>query len=207
MAKRTEAQKAADRRYDEKRKAQRTRSWACIIYPESAPEGWIDALREAHIDTLISPLHDSDVTADGEFKKPHYHVLAMFPNPVTVDQAKNYFALAGYTASPEAVKNTKGYARYLVHMDDHDKHRYNECDVIALCGAAWAAAALDEGEQIDLTLTEIEDWIDDVHCYSYHALCRYARAERPDWTHVIRTHTIHLKQFLTSLMWEDHQKN
>lgn len=52
----------------EARRGVRTRGWACIVYPESAPDGWMDALREQHLQMLISPLHDSDVTADGEPK-------------------------------------------------------------------------------------------------------------------------------------------
>ena len=47
------------------------------LYPESAPDGWRDALAEQHVQVLVSPLHDADVTADGTPKKPHWHVLAM----------------------------------------------------------------------------------------------------------------------------------
>ena len=70
-----EKRKEANKRYYEKRKGTRSRGWACIVYPESAPENWTETLNEAHIETLISPLHDKDVTAEGSPKKPHYHVL------------------------------------------------------------------------------------------------------------------------------------
>lgn len=192
----------AVKRYDQKRKGLRTRSWACIVYPESAPEDWIERLKSAHIETFISPLHDSDVTATGERKKPHFHVLAFFPSPVPAVTAMEYFQLAGVTAPPEMVKNARGYARYLVHLDDHDKHRYDEAKIICLSGADWKAAALDDGEAADQTLDEIEDWIDKSGCVSYAALCRFARCNRPDWTHTIRTHTIHLTALMKSILWE-----
>lgn len=197
-----EKRKEIQRKADAKRAGARSRGWACIVYPESAPEGWIDSLNEAHIQTLISPVHDKDKRGNGEPKKPHYHVLAMFENPVPESSAKNYFGRIGVTAPPEKVDTIKGYARYLVHLDDHDKVRYDERDVVALAGASWAGTALDEAEEVNAILDEIEGWIDEVSCISYFALCRYARVERPEWTRVIRKNTIHLSALLKSLQWE-----
>lgn len=198
--------KESKAKYEEKRKGMRTRAWACIVYPESAPEDWIDRLKTAHIETLISPLHDSDVLANGEPKKAHFHVLALFPNPVQEGAAKRYFSLIGVTAPPEMVNNAKGYARYLVHMDDHDKYRYSEEDVRCLCGADWKSVALDAADAEDRILDEIENWVDTSGCVSYAALCRYARHERPDWKRTVRTHTIHLVGFMKSTFWDAQQE-
>ncbi len=195
--------KAARARDNAKRAGKRSRGWACIVYPESVPDGWVDALSGAHVQILISPLHDSDVTADGEPKKPHWHVLAMFENPEPEQTARGLFDRAGVTAPPEQVKSIRAYARYLVHMDDHDKHRYSEDDVVCLSGASWGGAALDEWEERDRILSEIEDWLDDEGVTSYRQLCRYARAERPEWVHVVRTSTVHLMAYVRSAEWED----
>lgn len=202
-----EARKEIQKRADEKRSGTRVRGWACIVYPESAPANWVDRLNEAHIQTLISPLHDQDVTAEGTLKKPHYHVLAMYDKPVRDTAAKTYFGRAGVTAPPERIDSIKGYARYLVHLDDHDKHHYDPKDVIALAGAVWSSVALDEFDEANAILDEIEDYIDQTGCVSYAALCRYARAERPDWTKVIRKTTIHLTALLKSLQWEYAQQD
>ena len=180
----------------------KSRGWACIVYPDSAPEDWVSRLEDGHVQVLISPLHDQDVRGDGSSKKPHWHVLAMWDGPVTAAVAAQLFERMQVTAPPERVASLRGYARYLVHMDDHDKHRYDADDVVALCGASWAGVALDDSEQINSALDQIEDWIDQFGCFSYAALLRYARAERPDWTSVIRTHTIHLTALLRSLEWE-----
>lgn len=56
------------------------------------------------------------------------------------------------TAPLEMVRSIKAYVRYLVHMDDLDKHRYSEADVSELCGASWGAVALDEHEERDRIL-------------------------------------------------------
>lgn len=197
---------ASRARADAKRAGKRSRGWACIVYPESAPGEWVDALRDQHVQILISPLHDGDVTADGKPKKRHYHVLMMADQPVTEATARAVFAAAGVTAPPELVRSIRAYARYLVHMDDHDKHPYDPSDVQELSGASWSAVALDETEERDRILTEIEDWLDEQGCLSYRQLCRYARSERPEWVHVIRTSTIHLSAYVRSAQWEVEQE-
>ena len=200
-----EKRREAQRRADAKR-ALRSRGWACIVYPGSAPDGWIEALSETHVQILISPLHDADLTADGTSKKAHWHVLAMFENPTQEKAAREVFAAAGVTAPPEMVRSIKAYARYLVHMDDHEKHRYSEADVVELCGASWGAVALDEHEERDRILSEVEDWLDEQGVTSYRALCRFARAHKPEWVHVIRTSTIHLMAYVRSAEWEYSQR-
>lgn len=196
--------KEKQREYDARR-AKRARGWACIVYPESAPEGWREALAEHHVQVLVSPLHDQDVTAEGDPKKPHYHVMAMFENPVPAKSAAEVFAAASVTQPPELLKSIKAYARYLVHMDDHDKHRYSEDGVVELCGACWGAVALDEHEERDRILSEVEDWLDEQGVVSYRALCRYARSRKPEWVHVIRTSTIHLMAYVKSAEWESRE--
>ena len=180
----------------------KARGWACVIYPESAPRGWLSVLEDGHVPTYVSPLHDRDVTADGQPKKPHWHVLAVWEGPVSDRVAAMYFARAGVTAPPERVASIRGYARYLVHMDDHHKYRSDDSGIIVISGGDGGRWAWDEGEVVGRALDDIEDWIDATGCISYAALCRYARRERPDWTPVIRTHTIHLTALLRSYEWE-----
>ena len=52
----------------------RTRNFATVIYPESAPSDWKEILNQEFIPAFISPLHDRDTNPTGEPKKPHYHV-------------------------------------------------------------------------------------------------------------------------------------
>ena len=191
-------------RANEKRRGLRCRFWACVVYPESAPDDWVERLNAAHLQTFISPLHDKDVTATGELKKPHWHVMAMFEQPVPPSTAADYFALAGVTAPPEQVKSGKGYARYLVHLDDHDKARYAVGEVRCLAGADWYALALED--DVEDLLSVIEDWIDENRCWSYRALCAFARHERPEWLRVVRHQTIHLTAYQRSGLWEQERE-
>lgn len=55
----------------EKKKDGRTRNWTFVLYPDSAPDNWRQILDDKHIEWIESPLHDKDVNANGEPKKPH----------------------------------------------------------------------------------------------------------------------------------------
>ena len=61
----------------------RTRNFATVVYPESAPENWQDILVEQFVPAFISPLHDKDINPTGEIKKEHYHILIMFDSVKT----------------------------------------------------------------------------------------------------------------------------
>lgn len=83
--------------------------WSAIVYPESAPEGWIDKLRAQGFRIAISPLHDKDVwmhdspekvdsiTGElipkgatykiGDKKKAHWHII------VVVDKRTGYLEM------------------------------------------------------------------------------------------------------------------
>lgn len=200
-----EKRKEVKRRYDEKRAGTRTRNWACIAWLDSAPDGWIERLKARHVPTLISPLHDKDLAYDEatdtqKIKKPHWHVLAMFENPVTAQQAQEYFCSAGicYTldgtpAPPEMVRGAKGYARYLVHMDDHDKYRYEDGGVMELGAVTWRSVALDPAEEVEFVLIEIDRFIGQQGYDNLYLLLEYALDNRPDWVPIIHKRTIHLR--------------
>ena len=49
------------------------RNWAFVVYPESAPEDWIEQLQKTGLQCAVSPLHDKDTDPTGEPKKAHYH--------------------------------------------------------------------------------------------------------------------------------------
>lgn len=60
---------------DTDRSKVRTRNFATVVYPESAPADWLDIINDLHIPCFVSPLHDQDLDAKGKPKKPHYHVV------------------------------------------------------------------------------------------------------------------------------------
>lgn len=186
---RSEAQKEAERRYAKKRE-KRFKLWATVIYPESAPSDWLARLDELHTPLLISPLHSKDVDPDGQPKKEHYHVLAMFENPISADDFRNYVAAAG-AVGQEHVISQRGYARYLCHLDNPEKAQYQPSEVIALGGASWHDSILSGVDKVKMQqrieeaiidcgfyyYSDLKDWAKENEPEIYHALTMYARSE------------------------------
>ncbi len=161
----------------------RTRNYATVVYPESAPEGWQNTLAEMCIPAFISPLHDSDLNPTGEEKKEHYHVMIMYESVKTREQAKELFDEIGGVGI-EVVNSIRGYARYLCHLDNPDKAQYSTDDVRSLAGADYISViglATDKYKAIK----EILDYCVINEVYNYCEILDYAREERYDWFRVL----------------------
>lgn len=183
----------------------RTRNFACVVYPESAPADWQDQLVEQFVPAFISPLHDQDVNPTGEIKKAHYHVIIMFDSVKTIEQAKSIFDQIGGVGC-EIVQSIRGYARYLCHLDNPDKAQYCTDDVRQLCGSDYAATiglATDKYKSI----REMMIFCSQNGIFSYAELLEYASEERMDWFRVLCDNgTIVMKEYLKSRLWTSSYK-
>lgn len=178
----------------------RTRNWACVIYPDSAPRDWVHILEEFHVPFLVSPLHDRDVTADNEPKKPHYHVLLCFDSVKTQDQAVEIFVSVNGVGC-EKVSSMRGYARYLCHLDDPDKVQYDINDVYAYREdyATLISLPTDKYDSIAAMI----DWVDREGVISYAQLLRFAKSHNEIWFRVLcDSGTLVMKEFIKSRTWE-----
>lgn len=191
--------KAKNARYDAKR-AGRTRNYATVVYPESAPANWLIILEQLFVPCLISPLHDRDVNPTGEPKKPHYHVLFVFDCVKSKEQVKAIIEQIGGVGC-EAVNSLRGYARYLLHLDNPEKAQYSKADVKQFCGvdfSAIVAIASDKHQAI----REMIAWCNDNEIYAYSDLMEYAMLEREDWfVALCDNSTIVVKEYLKSKAW------
>lgn len=182
----------------------RTRNFATVVYPESAPSDWIMILQEQCVPAFISPLHDKDINSDGEIKKAHHHIMIMFDGVKTQEQAQEVFSIIGGVGI-EPIKCARAYARYLCHLDNPEKIHYPIDDVISLSGADYEtmiSLATDKysaiGEMIEFCMQNDID--------SYAQLLLYARDNRTDWFRVLCDNgTITIVQFLKSRHWEIHK--
>lgn len=180
----------------------RVRSWASVVYPESAAENWMQLLGEKCIPVMISPLHEKDVNPTGEPKKPHYHVLFTFDGVKSRDQVEEFVDLIRGVGL-EAVGSTRGYARYLCHLDNPEKAQYNPSDVKCYGGADYMAII---GLAIDkyVAIKDMMDYCDQYNIFSYAQLLRYCSVERMDWFRVLCDNgTVVMKEFLKSKTWEE----
>ena len=183
----------------------RTRNYACIVYPESAPKNWKELLEAMHIPALISPIHDQDTLPDGTTKKEHYHVIILFGSLKSPKQAKAIFDVIGGVGI-EAINCTPAYARYLTHMDNPDKAQYSSKDVIALSGADYEALTYVPTDD----LTVIQDmltYIKHNQIISFSKFVDICRVSNLEWLKILalkRTSHFFL-QYLKSLAWDMEQ--
>lgn len=181
--------------------ATRFRNFATIIYPDSAPVNWRDILSDYHIPAFISPLHDSDINPNGEPKKPHYHVLISFDGPKSQDQVSEIFnSFSGVGC--ESVSTLRGYARYLCHLDNPEKHQYSIDDVVCLSGA-------DYNDVIGLPtdkykcIKEMISYCDDNNIFAYCDLVQVSMMFHPDWFRVLcDTSSVFMINYLKSKTWK-----
>jgi len=198
---RSAAQKQADEKYEKKRAGQRSRNWAFIVYPESCAPNWRELLDEMHVPAAVSPLHDRDVNADGEPKKPHYHIVLVFDGNKTRDQVLDLIEpMKGTTVVK--LNSLVGMLRYLTHADNPEKAQYSKNDVETFGGLQYQAIIENAGDKIGM-IADIMDWLDANCCTKYAELMRYARKERQDWFELLcMGHTIVISEYIKSI-WQE----
>lgn len=163
--------------------ATRTRNFATVVYPESAPDDWFEILTQQFVPCFVSPLHDKDINPTGETKKPHYHVLLTFDNVKTTEQAKAIFEKIGGVGC-EVVQSLRGYARYLCHLDNPEKAKYDTRDVRSLSGANYDSVIGLPTDKYQ-AIADMMDFCEEHKIHSYRKLLLYARVERDDWFKVL----------------------
>lgn len=213
--------KEAQQRADAKRAGKRARAWTAMMYQESAPDGWKDKLANLLVEALISPLHDQDVWTDedeaenpvhkaGSPKKAHWHIVVSYKNPVTFAKAREVFDEIGAVVPPEPkakVKDFQQMARYLCHLDQPKKHRYDPADV-QVFGALDYQRLIMAGRDEDNLLDEMMEYIDENCITSFRQFCVYVRTEKPEWRVLVyHQYAALISRYIKSLAWEMEQAN
>lgn len=184
----------------------RTRNYACVVYPESAPENWREIISESKVPVFISPLHDKDVNTTGEAMKPHHHVVAMYEGVKREEQAREFFESFGGVGC-ETVNSIRGYARYLCHLDNPEKAQYSIDEVVSYGGADYMHAIGTAGDKAK-AIREMIAWIEENDIISFAELLRHASINRSDWFDcLINSGAYVTKEYIKSRWWEIHGKD
>lgn len=165
-----------------KKSTARFRNVGTIVYPDSVntPENWQDILRETHLNFFISPLHDKDINPlDNEPKKPHFHVICMCNSVHPLDFFEDVFSKIGGVGT-EIVKELRNYARYLCHLDNPDKVRYHEEDVVSI-GTEDYLSVIDLPTSKYIYVGAMIEFCENNGIDYYHELLRYAKDNEPAW--------------------------
>lgn len=162
-------------------KETRTRNWTIVVYPESAPSDWRERLDELHIEWVESPLHDIDCNADGEVKKPHWHVLLMFGGVKSYDQVleltKDFNA-----PIPQRCHNAKAMVRYMAHLDNPEKAQYSISDIKSHGGVDISELLRPSSSERYSIISDIIEYIKSDNVIEFQDLMDYARLHHfDDW--------------------------
>lgn len=176
----------------------KSRYWAFVLYPESAPDDWQDVLIQTGLPIIISPLHDKDKNADGSQKKAHYHVILIYPNTTTFNSIKRITDSLNQP-HPQYINALRGYYNYLTHKDNPEKFQYNENDIKSFNGFHkddyFQLNPSDENE----IYSKLENIIIEHEIKEFYHLIIFLKYENLiDELNFIRRHTIYFKEFINS---------
>lgn len=184
----------------------RTRNWATVLYPESAPKNWREILADQHIPALVSPLHNRDLDADGELKKPHFHVMLLYEGLKTQVQATEVFRTIGGVGA-EMIASVRAYARYLIHADNPEKAQYDANEVAAYSGANYLDLISLPADKYT-AIAEMIDYAEGNGVLSFAELVLYARKNRKDWFRILcDSGSVILIQYMKSRYWQINKKD
>jgi hypothetical protein len=190
---------------DEKNK--KSRNWTIIVYPDSAPKDWRGILDNQHIQWIESPLHDKDVNpGTGEIKKAHWHILLVYDGPTTF---KNVSSLAAELNSPipQAIGSAKGLVRYMIHLDNPEKHQYPLDEIVGHCGAdVQSYFELSATNKLNV-MKEIVEYIYDEKIDNYADFLMIAMQKSDDWFDIAINHNTLAINKLIDGIWQKNKKD
>lgn len=159
--------------------------WWAYLYEDSAPDNFLELMRESGYEGLAMK-HDKDVTAAGELKEPHWHVVVRFSHAVPAKEAKEVLTTFGCKeASVQFRDSWTAVARYLCHLDDPNKTQYDPADVVEFGGADYLTA-INRATEKYRVVAEMQDWVTEpmaegMRPRGFGDLCDYARANNLEW--------------------------
>ena len=172
------------------------RNWGGVVYPESAPEDWIDILKLKGISFAVSPLHDKDVNPTGENKKAHWHIILSFPGPTTDKTVKQIMDEIGQPL-PIALESVRGYFRYFTHKDNPEKYQYDSTQIQLFNG--FDVTDILNNFEVFQFLKEIQVMVIEHDIVEYSDLLDYLMQQGyMELWNVACSHTLFLNTYITS---------
>lgn len=152
----------------------RARNVKFLLYPED--ETHVSALDYIKANfAYVGILHDKDKNEDGTLKKPHWHIMVMFPNDRFCNAiAKRLKITPNYI---RRVEDKNRFARYLVHLDNADKYQYPLDELFGNSIEMFDFTVGGTGE-VDKMIALIDEWekyVDSGNYLSYRQAIKMSR--------------------------------
>lgn len=185
------------------------RGWSFVLYEDNmgnpdigltpTPVEFIKILQSFHVHMYLIK-HDKDLDADGVIKKVHWHVLMMWDGPVSAriaDQVR--FAVGGIGLEP--VTSIKQYARYLCHLDEPNKHKYDTSEVIVL-GQQDYLETIESAYNRYQCIDQMTRYIDSNNVRSFYSLMKFCRDSNTEWYRCLLDNVSVMKEYIKGRQYE-----
>lgn len=143
-----------------------------IVYPDSAPADWVDLVAQTGVEFAVSPLHNADISANGEHKKDHYHMIAVWPNNTKWQTAT---VLCDIVNGPICIPviDIRPKYDYLTHKNDPNKAQYNPDDIQHCNGFVLSKYLNLTAAEVSQKVAEITKLCFEFQFYEYADLIKY----------------------------------
>lgn len=177
--------------------------WCFLVYPDSAPDNWMQLLDNTHIPCAISPLHKPDNEGEDEEKKQHWHVILDFgqgkkSQKQILEISKNL--LNG--TYPKNIISPIGYYEYLIHKNNPQKEQFAEGfkAIKHMNGFDLETYQnIDKEEKLPNGFIELLEIINDEHITEFAYLVRYCIANDRDLLIPLRKDSYFFNSYMRSL--------
>ena len=166
-------------------KKRRSTSWTFLIWPDSAPQNWIEIIESLHVSWVCSPLHEFDVNEDGTQKKSHYHILIVFDSLKSYEQVLDITEKLN-TTRPELVQSQKGLIQYFIHKNNPEKYQYKVEDIKAYGGYDLSDIFKPTSSELERKCQSLDQFIIDNEITEFDYLVQVARQVDEDWIYILR---------------------
>lgn len=186
------------------------RNFTFLVYPEGLSDDFVSVLASTGGKGFYI-LHDMDFLSDGTQKKEHYHFFIMFDNPRSLNSVKKIGLRCGAAnGHVEPVSNTVSMARYLCHMDNPDKHRYDPDEITSFGGADYlelCETKTDRKTKRREIVCQMIKYICDNKIYSYSELFEFCCSYRQDWLDYLLIPSVGraVLEYIKSKNWTDNR--
>lgn len=181
------------------KKDDRSRVWTFEFYPDSAPENWRQIIDSWCVPVCVSPLHQYDLNPDGTPKKAHWHGIIRFDGNKSESQILDLVAPLNGPKKVFQVNSIRSMVRYLIHLDNPDKHQYNQSDIIEFGGFEAEEYFTYASVQRSKSLKEMRDFCRDNGITEFCDFYNYCDVFRPDWSQLLDTNCcLPMRYFLQS---------
>ncbi len=154
--------------------------WSFIVYPDSAPDNWLDRLRSTQMQIALSPWHDKDVwnhdspqmvnaeTGEiiptgarykvGERKKMHRHGIVKLDKKCSWREINALLQNILHCPYIQKCRSLKNAYDYFLHINDPEKYQgYFKDEIIRMNGFVIEPTKFEQGILYDEIVTVIID--------------------------------------------------